>query len=152
MVSLLKAASLLSTSKKYFNVQLSFILPAHLFFMDIDLGTQLAALSPLKSSNQLLKVRWLDRPDCTFILKWPHLNNLEDCVFFPFVLSVCCRKFEGPSSTSNGSASIHEMWQIGPRLKFKWRVMASETNWTELEKEEEVTHDEEYILMLQQAI
>lgn len=123
MPSLLKAASLLSASKKYFKVKPLFIPP--LFFMDTDLGAQRGALSPPKCTEQLLEVRSLDRPDLRFYSETTPLdgNIQRDCVFFPSALSVsvCCRKFEGSSSSSslNGSASIHETRQFGPHLKFK---------------------------------
>lgn len=80
-------------------------------------------------------------------------NIVRDCAFFPSALSVCCRKFEGSSYTSNGSASIHEMWQIGPCLKFKWRLIASANSaGPSAELFQGMTRDKEYILALQQAI
>lgn len=164
MPFLLKAASLLSTSKKYFKVKNAFIY-SPLFFMDTDLGARPGALSPQKCTEQLLHVRSLDRPDLRFYSETTPLdgNIQRDCVFFPSALSVsvCCRKFEGSSSSSNGSATVHEIRQFGPHLKFKWRLIGSakkagprnEPLWMqrrqeerqerEEEKEEKVTRDEE---------
>lgn len=172
MLSLLKAVCLLSTSKKHFKAKLLFI-PLHTSFswiLTLELNEQYfhhqnASTNSSKVIDCTVRTVLLFWNDTTW---WKHLEGLCFLPICSLHLSLLQKVWR---------LLLHLQWkhQLGPRLKFKWRLIASANKAgenTELvqgmhhpekrhkkdgeeeegeEEEEEMTRDEEYILTLQQA-